>query len=140
MKQPPPPCSCPLAGWCSRHGLEKTEAFWKLCQTRDNYRKAWDESRLHGQKIGEKYAEREKRRKDLVEKVRERVARAKRLDAWVSSFRKAGERGLGDTMYRLLIACQRRHRDIRSALHERLTACACVIDKAVDKINQENPY
>lgn len=49
MKEPVP-CSCPLAGWCERHRLNKTDAQHKLCQTRANYRKAWDEGRLFGQK------------------------------------------------------------------------------------------
>lgn len=44
------PCSCPVAGFCARHGVNKSPAHHKLCQTKPAYRKAWDEGRLHGQK------------------------------------------------------------------------------------------
>lgn len=43
------PCDCPMSGWCSRHGVEKTTVLHKLCQTRENYRRAWDEGRGPGQ-------------------------------------------------------------------------------------------
>jgi hypothetical protein len=47
-------CSCPLAGWCERHKLNKSDHLHKLCQTRDDYRLAWDENRgpMQDGKIG----------------------------------------------------------------------------------------
>lgn len=39
------PCQCDSPGWCDRHGDRKTEHLWKLCQTREDYRKLWDDRR-----------------------------------------------------------------------------------------------
>jgi hypothetical protein len=36
--------------WCERHKCWKTRNWVKLCQTRADYRKAWDEGRGPGQK------------------------------------------------------------------------------------------
>lgn len=38
-------CECPLAGFCNRHGVNKTEAMHKLCQTKDEFFQAWEECR-----------------------------------------------------------------------------------------------
>lgn len=42
MSDAPAPCSCPLAGYCERHQREKYPHLHKLCQTREDYRAAWD--------------------------------------------------------------------------------------------------
>lgn len=44
-----PECSCPLAGYCARHKIEKNEHWHRLCQ-KEAYRQAWDEGRGPGQK------------------------------------------------------------------------------------------
>lgn len=38
----PAACSCPLAGFCDRHGIAKPAHWHKLCQAHDGYREAWD--------------------------------------------------------------------------------------------------
>lgn len=38
----PLPCSCPAAGFCERHGIDKTPWLHHLCVERDDYRGAWD--------------------------------------------------------------------------------------------------
>lgn len=42
-------CECELAGFCTRHGMEKTEHWHRLCQ-RDDYFAAWEAGRGPGQK------------------------------------------------------------------------------------------
>lgn len=50
-----PDCSCNSVPdgekriWCERHQCWKTRNWVKLCQTREDYRKAWDEGRGPGQ-------------------------------------------------------------------------------------------
>lgn len=43
-------CTCKTPGYCERHGCVKTEAWWKLCQTREDYFQLWEEGRGPGQK------------------------------------------------------------------------------------------
>lgn len=38
----PPPCECPGAGFCQRHGFQKDAHNHVLCQTRGDYRALWD--------------------------------------------------------------------------------------------------
>ena len=46
-------CECSEPGHCKRHGINKTESWWKLCQTREAYRVLWDEGRGAGERVGE---------------------------------------------------------------------------------------
>ena len=39
------PCECPLAGYCNRHGVEKSAHFHKLCQNHTGYFNMWEECR-----------------------------------------------------------------------------------------------
>lgn len=43
------PCSCPLAGYCERHRVEKGKHWHYLCQTRSDYRDKWDVGKGPGQ-------------------------------------------------------------------------------------------
>lgn len=47
--QSPSSCTCPLAGYCEKHRVNKTEHWHHLCQTRQDYRQAWDDGRGPGQ-------------------------------------------------------------------------------------------
>lgn len=40
---PVAPCDCPLAGYCDRHQRIKGTALHALCQTREDYRRKWDQ-------------------------------------------------------------------------------------------------
>lgn len=37
-----PPCSCPAAGCCERHRMQKSSHLHKLCVEREDYRRLWD--------------------------------------------------------------------------------------------------
>lgn len=43
-------CDCPLAGYCKRHGVNKSPHLFHLCKTNDRYYDAWEEGRGIGQK------------------------------------------------------------------------------------------
>jgi len=49
MSEKKTPCECPLAGLCTRHGINKTEHFHKLCQNHAGYFKMWEQCRGPGQ-------------------------------------------------------------------------------------------
>jgi len=78
MDEEPKPCSCPVAGWCERHRLEKTEKARQRCITKPSYRQAWDEGRLHGQR-GVSFQATEA----VKAKVRAREAKGRK--AWVAA-------------------------------------------------------
>lgn len=44
-------CECPLAGFCNRHQMNKTEHYHKLCQGHPGYFKMWEECRGPGQEF-----------------------------------------------------------------------------------------
>jgi hypothetical protein len=46
-------CSCPLAGFCNRHGIEKSPHQHKLCQNSPAYFNRWEECRGPGQRFVE---------------------------------------------------------------------------------------
>lgn len=46
-------CSCPLAGFCNRHGVEKSQHQHKLCQNSPAYFSRWEECRGPGQRFVE---------------------------------------------------------------------------------------
>jgi hypothetical protein len=39
------PCECPVAGYCKRHGVEKSAHLYKLCQSHIGYFNMWEECR-----------------------------------------------------------------------------------------------
>jgi hypothetical protein len=43
------PCECPLAGFCNRHGVKKTDHLHKLCQNHTGYFNMWEKCRGPGQ-------------------------------------------------------------------------------------------
>lgn len=42
-------CECPLAGYCNRHGVNKSAHLHKLCQNNERYFKMWEECKGPGQ-------------------------------------------------------------------------------------------
>ena len=55
-------CDCEHAGWCERHKMHKSEAWWRLCQKKNAYRDAWDKGEGPGQvKVQEGLAPRRRR-------------------------------------------------------------------------------
>jgi len=47
--KPKTPCECPLAGHCSRHNVDKTPHWHKLCQSHPGYFNAWEKCMGPGQ-------------------------------------------------------------------------------------------
>jgi len=45
MSQKITPCECPMAGYCERHGIEKSSHLHKLCSQHLGYFKMWEECR-----------------------------------------------------------------------------------------------
>jgi hypothetical protein len=54
------PCECPLAGYCSRHKINKNLHYHRLCQNHEGYFNAWEEGRGPGQKGKAKKPEQQK--------------------------------------------------------------------------------
>lgn len=42
-------CECPLAGYCNRHGVDKSNHLHKLCETNIRYFNMWENCRGPGQ-------------------------------------------------------------------------------------------
>jgi hypothetical protein len=47
------PCECPVAGFCKRHGVEKSAHLHKLCQNHIGYFSMWEECRGPKQEQGD---------------------------------------------------------------------------------------
>ena len=83
------PCSCPLSGYCKRHGIHKPDGWHRLCQSRDDYRAAWDDG--HGP--GQRREPQERREKPWPYWAK--LIASQRIDE---------DRGVGDTFARLAAA------------------------------------
>lgn len=44
-------CECKSPGFCKRHGVDKPEAWWLLCQRRRDYFGLWEQGRGPGQRM-----------------------------------------------------------------------------------------
>lgn len=128
-------CECPIAGWCDRHGISKSTAWHRLCQTRDSYRKAWDDGRGPGQPRKPLTPEQQERQ----QRVQESRQRTERLIGWLTFFRLPGDAGIGDTAHRLnKRSCK--SPDAHAQLKRLLTMCSCSRADAVVRLNKEHPY
>ena len=129
------PCSCPIAGWCDRHKVKKHKVWHQLCQSHDDYRKAWDKGRGPGQPRKPLTRDQLERK----ERVKQSVARDDRLLGWLAFFRHPGEVGVGDTARRLnMQSCK--SPDAHELLTRLLKQCSCTPADAVAKLNKEHPY
>lgn len=128
-------CTCPIAGYCARHRVDKTEHWHKLCQTRDDYRAAWDAGRGPGQSRKPLTPEKMAR----LERSKAAAAADRRFIGWLKLFRRQHDRGLGDTVFRLVQASPRRT-DAHPALEYMLKQCSCSRVDAVARLNREWPY
>ena len=128
-------CTCPLAGYCDRHGIDKSEHWHHLCQTKPNYRAAWDEGYGPGQSRKPLTAEQIERKAS----VNARVAARDRLIDWLRFLRHPVEDGIGDTAHRLCMrSCH--SPDAHAALDRLLKQCSCSRVNAVERLNREHPY
>lgn len=126
-------CVCPIAGYCERHKVNKSEHWHSLCQTRDKYFAAWEEGRGPGQQLPpiDKQARKER--------IQEAAARRKRLVGWLQFFHTPSDRGLGDTAQRLVLLARRKS-EAHTLIKRLLSQCSCSRVDAVARLNQENPY
>lgn len=53
MEEKKTQCACDLAGFCNRHGINKSAHMHKLCQNNPKYFKMWEECRGPGQGNGD---------------------------------------------------------------------------------------
>lgn len=128
-------CTCPMAGHCARHGVEKSEHWHHLCQTNPKYRSAWDAGRGPGQSRKPLTAAQIERKAS----VNARVAARDRLVDWLRFLRHPGEVGVGDTASRLSTVAVRSP-DAKAALERLLVACSCIRVNAVERLNKKHPY
>ena len=131
----PAPCSCPIAGWCNRHNIDKPAVWHQLCQSRESYRAAWDDGRGPGQPRRPLTSEQLAKQ----ERIQERVAATERLIGWLRLLRLPDEQGAGDTASRL-ISVAARTSEAKRALERLLAACACSRSSAVDRLNRQWPW
>ena len=114
-------CECPIAGYCKRHGIHKPDGWHRLCQSRDDYRAAWDDG--HGP--GQRREPQERREKPMPYWAR--LIASQRID---------DDRGVGDTLARLASYVGGEH---YKRLMEKLgRGCGCGNRQAM--LNRRWPY
>lgn len=101
-------CECKLAGWCNRHQRTKTDHLLHLCQTRDDYFNLWESG---NNKTTKGRVKSDKQEKDA------------RLVSWLKVFAEPTDRGIGDTVERLLAKAG--GRAIKSVLSKIGVGCGC---------------
>jgi len=126
-------CTCPIAGWCDRHKIDKGEHWHKLCREHSDYRAAWDRGAGPGQT--EKLAARVERRAKVVA-AREKT---ERLICWIKSCRQPGDDGVGDTASRLR-AMASRPSEIHTLIKMLMQQCDCKPADAVARLNEQYHY
>lgn len=130
-------CECPIAGYCERHKVTKTEHWHKLCQ-RDDYFTAWEEGRGPGQSPPAEVTDARR------ERIARNVATRQRLIGWLKLFRLPTDQGIGDTANRLRLQRRKGKPGVVSDAHESikrlLSQCSCSKTEAVARLNREWPY
>lgn len=125
-------CTCPLAGFCDRHVIEKHEHWHSLCQTNELYREAWDGFRGPGQfNLKSKPLSR-------IRKIKEKVAKDRRIEGWIRSMRTPDDTGLGDTVIRLKRLTK--SKEVKAHLRTMLQVQACDTGEAVRRLNEKHRY
>lgn len=131
-----PPCTCPLAGYCDRHRVKKSDVWHQLCQSRVDYRAAWDDGRGPGQNSPLLTTEQLEKKT----RIQEKVATRNRLISWVKFFRQKTDSGVGDTAFRLLQQANRRSPTIKLEIETLMKQCSCSRVNAVERLNKQYPY
>lgn len=132
-------CECPASGYCQRHKVNKSTAWYRLCKLHESYYQAWEAGRGPGQDhvIDERQIKRRVR-------VREATERKQRLVSWLIFFRADIDRGVGDTADRILRqqakSKLRPKTDANKAICHLLSQCSCSRVDAVDALNAKYPY
>lgn len=125
-------CTCPLAGFCDRHLIEKHEGWHKLCQENALYREAWDAFR------GPAQFNLKAKPLDRITRIKERVARDRRMQGWIRWLRSADDAGLGDTVMRLKRSTK--STEVKAYLQLMLQLQACNETEAVERLNAKHHY
>ena len=130
------PCDCPLAGYCKRHNLKKSEHWHHLCLTKEKYRAAWDEGIGPGQNSPLLTTEQLEKKT----RIQEKVATRNRLIGWLTFFKQKTDSGVGDTAFRLLQQANRRSPTIKLEIVTLMKQCSCSRVNAVEQLNKQYPY
>jgi hypothetical protein len=109
MEENKTPCECPLAGFCNRHGIKKTEHYHKLCQNHTGYFNMWEECRGPGQTFTDCT---EKRTPEEIQASVEEV-KAKAEAAQVKNCELCGKGGCNG-------ACKRTRRNVQHTLPSKI--------------------
>lgn len=64
------PCECPMAGYCQRHGVNKSKHLHTLCQNHIGYFKMWEECRGPNQNPNDCTKQSEIKAKEKVEELK----------------------------------------------------------------------
>lgn len=79
-----------------------------------------------------------KHREERAKRIREAVAREKRLISWITFFRQSTDIGVGTTALRLFK--QSSDREIKQMLTRLLSSCNCKPTDAAQRLNEQYPY
>ena len=122
-------CECPMAGYCQRHKVTKGNGWHALCQTKESYFQAWE----NGTGPGQAPTSTKKQRRKQKEQDREK---RQRLIEWLKWFRMDSDKGVGDTVERLLAKVG--GRKIKSLIESLGGSCGCTNRQRW--LNQRYPY
>lgn len=124
-------CECPIASFCQRHNLTKSDHWHRLCQEHDSYFQAWEEGRGPGQdRIPN--PKREARRLEVEEAVRLK----KELVDWLTTQRINGEKGVGDTATRLVTEPIEQQEQVLRLIKQ----ASCRTCDGTARLNRDYPY
>ena len=124
-------CECPIAGFCQRHKMNKSEHWRYLCQEHENYFQAWEQGVGPGQDHAQN-PQREARRLAVQEAVRLK----KELVDWLTAQRIDGEKGVGDTAVRLVAEPIEQQEQILRLIK----MASCRTCDGTDRLNRDYPY
>jgi hypothetical protein len=127
-------CKCVMRGFCERHRVRKSDRMVKLCQTNDDYWRAWEEGSGPGQ--FRKLTDRQVKR--LV-RIQRNVLRDRRIMGWISFMRRPSDVGLGDALERLIPQASEK-KELQTVLLRIQTRQSCSRSDATKQLNAKYPY
>ena len=135
-------CQCQSHGFCPRRNAYVPRHQWRQCQAG---RVEYVDMVISALQVKIEYADRKPRKLSTEEKeqrrqrVIEATERKARLISWLKFFRIPEDRGIGDTVHRLMLrSCK--SPDAHKQLENLLKQCNCRRVDAVTKLNTEWSY
>lgn len=132
-------CECAASGFCPRRNAHVPRHQWRQCQAGEVEHVDRVIASIQRRRQEAKKMEHLDALKLRIERRKQASARAK---AWVMFFRTSEDSGLGDTVTRLLKACDNDSTkvDLRKRLRAITAECSCSRNKAIEKLNEQYPY